>query len=238
MKRLAEINKFEVVGNMDETPLYFDVFPGRVIDKKGKKSVVVCTTGNAKRHLTVVLTVLANGEVLPALAIFMGKKRPELHEVGVFILTQAKAWMDGMMMLEWIDLVWEPATKGQWAMSILDSLAAHITPTVKQRLKEINTVPVVIPGGCMSKVQPLEVSLNKPFKSYIRRYWSDYVLEQQVHLQQKQKLKPPTKEEVAGWISSAVDKMQEKPDMKVHSFESCGILSRLNSNVHPDTLLK
>lgn len=69
IKRLAEINKFEVVGNMDETPLYFDVVPGRVLDKKGKKSVVVRTTGNAKRHLTVVLTVLAHGEVLPALAI-------------------------------------------------------------------------------------------------------------------------------------------------------------------------
>ena len=37
IERLAEINKFEVVGNMDETPLYFDVVPGRVLDKKGKK---------------------------------------------------------------------------------------------------------------------------------------------------------------------------------------------------------
>ena len=40
IKRVAEINKFEVVGNMDETPLYFDVVPGRVLDKKGKQSVV------------------------------------------------------------------------------------------------------------------------------------------------------------------------------------------------------
>ena len=39
IKRLAEINKFEVIGNMDETPLYFDVVPGSVLDKKGKKSV-------------------------------------------------------------------------------------------------------------------------------------------------------------------------------------------------------
>ena len=69
IKRLAEINKFEVVGNMDETPLYFDVVPGRVLEEKGKKSVIVRTTGNEKRHLTVVLTVLAHGEVLPALTI-------------------------------------------------------------------------------------------------------------------------------------------------------------------------
>ena len=75
IKRVAEINKFEVVGNMDETPLHFDVVPGRVFDKKGKRSVVVRTTGNQKRHLTVVLTVLADGVVLQALAIFKGKKR-------------------------------------------------------------------------------------------------------------------------------------------------------------------
>ena len=123
-------------------------------------------------------------------------------------------------------------------MLILDSFAVHIMPTVKQRLKEINTVPVVIPGGCTSKVQPLDVSLNKPFKSYICSYWSGYVLEQPSHLQQKQKLKPPTKEDVASWISSAVDKMQEKPDMIVHSFEACGILSQLDSNVRPDELLE
>ena len=75
------------------------------VDKKGKKSVIVRTTGTEKRHLTVVLTVLAHGVVLPALAIFKGKKQPMFREVGVFIRAQANAWMDEAMMLEWIDLV-------------------------------------------------------------------------------------------------------------------------------------
>ena len=187
IKRVAEINKFEIVGSIDETPLFFDVVPGRVLDKKGKRSVVVRTTGNQKRHLTVVLTVLADGVVLPALAIFKGKKQPKFHEVGVFIRAQEKAWMDEPMMLEWIDIVWEPATEGRRALLILDSFSAHITPAIKERLKEINTVPVVIPGGCTSKVQPLDVSLNKPFKSYVHHYWSDYILEQPANIQ---KLKP------------------------------------------------
>ena len=107
VKRVAEINRFELVGNMDETLLYFDVVPGRVLDKKGKRSVVVRSTGNEKRHLTVVLTVLADGVVLPAYAIFKGRKQPQFHEVGVFIRAQEKAWMDEAMMLDWIDSVWE-----------------------------------------------------------------------------------------------------------------------------------
>ena len=71
------------------------------------------------------------------------------------------------------------------------------------------------PGGCTSKVQPLDVSLNKPFKSYVRCYWSEYILEQPVNFQNRQKLKPPTKENVTSWISSALGEMQEKPDMVV-----------------------
>ena len=51
LKRVKEINCFRVIGNMHETPLYFDV-PSRVIAKKGTKSVIVRTTGSEKRHLT------------------------------------------------------------------------------------------------------------------------------------------------------------------------------------------
>ena len=65
---------------------------------------MVRTTGNQKRHLILVLTVLADGVVVAALAILKGTKRPKFHEVGVFI-TQEKAWMDETMMLELIDLV-------------------------------------------------------------------------------------------------------------------------------------
>ena len=68
--------------------------------------------------------------------------------------------MHKTMTLEQIDLVWEPAT-GHRALLILDSFLAYITVAIKQKLK-INTVPMVIPGGCTSKVQLLDVSLNKP----------------------------------------------------------------------------
>ena len=30
---------------------------------------------------------------------------------------------------------------------------------------------VVIPGGCTSVAQPLDVSVNKPFKGHIRSEW-------------------------------------------------------------------
>ncbi len=119
--RLKEINRFEVIGDMDETPLYFDIVPNRVIDKKGKKSIIVRTTGSEKRHLTVTLCVTHDGDVLPALVIFKGKTPLDITAVNVFICTQSKAWM-----LHWIDLVWEPATESKRALLVLDSFSAHI----------------------------------------------------------------------------------------------------------------
>ena len=48
LQRLQEINHFEIVGNMDETPLYFDVIPSHILDQKGKKSIIVWTTRSEK----------------------------------------------------------------------------------------------------------------------------------------------------------------------------------------------
>lgn len=90
------------------------------------------------------------GEVLPGLVIIKGKRPLNIRENDVFVRVQENAWMNESLMLEWIDLVWEPATEGQRALLGLDIhvFVAHFTPAVKQKFKEINTVPLAIPGGC------------------------------------------------------------------------------------------
>ena len=90
------------------------------------------TTGSEKRHLTVTLCVTLEGNVLPALAVFKGKRSLDIRTQDAFVRTQEKAWMDEDMMLEWIDLVWEPATEGKCAVLVLDSFSAYITNDVKK----------------------------------------------------------------------------------------------------------
>ena len=60
------------LGNMDETPVYFDIVPGKTIECKGVKTVKVRTTGSEKRHITVVLGCTAMGDFLPPMIIFKG----------------------------------------------------------------------------------------------------------------------------------------------------------------------
>ena len=62
-----------LIVNMDETPVYFDLQPGKTVNKRGSKSVLIRTTGSEKRHFTVVLAVAASSDVLPPMVIFKGK---------------------------------------------------------------------------------------------------------------------------------------------------------------------
>ncbi len=69
----------ELIGNKDETPIYFDMVPSRTLDKKGVKEVRVKTTGAEKRRVTVVLACTASGKTLPPMIIFKGKFNILLH---------------------------------------------------------------------------------------------------------------------------------------------------------------
>jgi hypothetical protein len=49
--------KLGQIGNMDETPMTFDLPGNRTVHAKGEKTVLVKTTGHEKTHFTVVLPV-------------------------------------------------------------------------------------------------------------------------------------------------------------------------------------
>ncbi|CAI7843999.1 unnamed protein product [Closterium sp. NIES-53] len=52
-------------------------------------------------------------------------------------------------------------------MLVLDSYRGHLTKEVKVRFAALNIVPAVIPAGCTADVQPLDVSVNKSFKTSV-----------------------------------------------------------------------
>ena len=54
----------EYICNMDETPVFLDLVPNKVVDRKGKKTVCVRTTGSEKNRITAALCCTAAGKLL------------------------------------------------------------------------------------------------------------------------------------------------------------------------------
>lgn len=104
---------FCFISNMDETPAYFDLVLSKVVSRKVAKDCCVITTGSEKRHVTVVLTVMADGWMLPPMVIFKGKRKLKLSNVpdGMLVTVQQKAWMDSELMQVYFNKIWHPFIK-------------------------------------------------------------------------------------------------------------------------------
>ena len=61
---------------------------------------------------------------------------------------------------------------------VLDSFRVHTDVPFALLASENNINLAVIPGGCTSKVQPLNVSVNKPLKDVARHQLSPIMLRQ------------------------------------------------------------
>ena len=119
---------------------------------------------------------------------------------------------------EWIDKVWSPYVKGKPALLSLDTFSGHLTSVVKEAFDKCRTKLLVIPGGCTSVLQPLDISINKPLKSYIRQSWCQYMIEETD--KGVTKVKRPPKEAVIEWILKAQEKIEEKSMIIKKSFFS------------------
>ena len=79
----------------------------------------------------------------------------------------------------WVKNVWiQYVRQGSNSKSllVLDSFNAYKTDVIKHRFYEKNTDLAIIPGGLTSRLQPLDVSLNKFFKAKVFYFILFYLL--------------------------------------------------------------
>ena len=59
----------------------------------------------------------------------------------------------------------------------------------------------MIPPGCTSKCQPMDVCISKPFKAILRKCWVEYVsvIINKEHIQ----LSPPSRQDMVDWVEKA-----------------------------------
>lgn len=171
--------------NLDETPLPFEYLSGRTYNSVGMKTVWVKETrsGWDKRQASLVLCVFADGvNRIPPMIIFHGqgnvyeKEAPKYHP-GVLVEFNTTAYMNDNLFLQYLEQYLIPALGNRPSLFALDLCSSHKTPAVLNTLRSHNIMPTLIPGGCTSLIQPLDISINKPIKAKIRDLTDEAIFE-------------------------------------------------------------
>jgi len=221
------------IGNMDETPMTFDLPPNRTVNPAGAKTVMIKTTGHEKTRFTVVLACMADGTKLRPVVIFKGKTLPKNVKFvpGVIVQAHPKGWMDEAGTQQWLRQVWNArpgAMISKRSMLVWDMFRAHVTESCRRTARDLRTDMAVIPGGLTSVLQPLDVCLNKPFKDRLRKKWIEWMSSGSATLTKGGNLMKPDITVVVAWVKEAWDSIP--PEMVKKSFLKCGISNAMDGS--------
>ena len=107
----------DMVVNMDETNVYFDMHGEITLARRGERTISVRTTGSNAR-CTVCLAVSKSGVKLPPLVIFKGKRNGR-------IVRELTHYTNSLIYVDWIVDAWESITaesiKNTWDRVLTDS---------------------------------------------------------------------------------------------------------------------
>ena len=118
---------------------------------------------------------------------------------------------------------------------------------VQSLLEENCVFHVVVPNNCTDLFQPLDLSVNKPFKDKLRsrfaEWYSQEVTKQLQDGKQLDSVHVDTrmtviKELSCKWIMSAYDHVHSSPEIVKNGFKKAGIVSAIKDGVISDVTLE
>ena len=176
--------------NTDQTPLPFILDDGKSYDSTGAKEVWCsnASLGLDKRQCTVHLTIFTDGVswVRPTIIFRRQGKRISPNEKRswdrrVNVMFQPKAWWDENVMKVWVEgergniFMNPPRANSSGKILVADVYHAQQTDEVKQLLQRKKRLLINVPPGRTSGVQPLDVSVHKPFKNAVRTQFEKHL---------------------------------------------------------------
>lgn len=216
----------DLIGNMDEVPVYIESLPRVTVAKRGSRTVVCKSAGQTKSRITVVLSCTAAGTKLPPMIIFKGLTKRCIKGVvastnRALLTFQKNAYSSEELSQTWIKDIWLKHTKNCESLLIWDKFSGHVACYDKYKNKKLHQA--LIPASCTPIVQPLDVSVIKSFKTKFRQ------LQTQFRDRRLDSVVPrPTKQLVVNWVLAAWNNVSR--DIVTNSFKVCGISNNLNGS--------
>ena len=234
-KILADNVSEGLVANMDETSVCFESVPSATLDLRGVRHSPIRSAGKHNFSVTVVLCVTMTGRKLKPYVLLPRKTNRGIKIPEGLVVKFNASWMNEELMEDWMQKVWQadaiidnpqtdtprdtplveqvraPDFTQRRRILILDSFRAHTTVNVIRKLDEdCATSAVIIPGGLTSVLQPLDVSVNKPFKDNLRRLWTAWIQEESREKTKTGNVKPPDWSTFLNWIVQAWDAVERE----------------------------
>lgn len=214
------------VAAMDELCIFVDL---RLIQDKSRRLEALEFTGSLPL-LTVYLTVLADGTMLPALVL----ANRQLDERNLPGFIQLEASPDGLSVEEALD-IW---TKKVWlqhvpiqpqsskSMLVLDRHREHMGDQFLTSISGSGTLPAVIPGGCSFCLQPLEICVKPVLQRFLLSRWSKFIARNPKEMEDPlpQSLQAKVGQVLFDWVVEALTHLNKIPHLWKKSFDLTGLL--------------
>uniref|UniRef100_A0A8C5ZXJ9 Pogo transposable element with ZNF domain n=1 Tax=Marmota marmota marmota TaxID=9994 RepID=A0A8C5ZXJ9_MARMA len=216
---------------IDEISLFLDT---EVLSSDDRKENALQTVGTGEPWCDVVLAILADGTVLPTLVFYRGQMA-QPAKVPDSILLEAKegGYSDDEIMELWSSRVWQKHTACQRSkgMLVMDCHRTHLSEEVLAMLSASSTLPAVVPAGCSSKIQPLDVCIKRTVKNFLHKKWkeqaremADTACDSDVLLQL-----------VLVWLAEVLGVIGDCPELVQRSFLVASVLPGPDGNISSPT---
>ncbi|XP_047667009.1 uncharacterized protein pogzb isoform X1 [Tachysurus fulvidraco] len=228
------------VGAMDELSIFVDF--DQIVNSSGSsKDSAFQLEGTGKPWMNIYLSVLADGTLLPTMLFIKGTSL-DSYSKELSDLVQIKARVEGFSEKEeleiWSANVWQRYLNSHnenKAMLVIDGHHSHMTEGFLSTLNGTQTLPMVIPSGCSSHRQPLEMCVRPVLKKFLLCRWSHLVIQNRTG-----EMKPEGLVHLlVSWLEEALACCAGRPQVIQHSFcHSRLITNQEECNMDTDAQLK
>lgn len=181
--RIPQLADGTRVYNVDETACTTVQKPKKILAQKGVKQVNQCTSRERGELVTVVPIICATGSFLPPALVFPRKnfKNHMLNGAlaGTLGLASESGWMNSELFPSVIKhfIKHTGSSKENPTLLILDNHDSHLSLNVLDVAKEAGVTMLTLPPHTSHKLQPLDLTVFAPFKSYYNTAVDSWLLQ-------------------------------------------------------------
>ena len=240
----------QLILNWDQTGIHLVPASSWTMDKRGSKRVEIKGV-NDKRQITAVFCGSLTGDFLPIQVIYKGKTN-RCHPKFAFpsdwhVTHSPKHWSTEETMVQYIEHIIIPYVEKQRemlgdkpALVIMDNFKGQVTTKINDLLEANNIHVCLLPPNTTDTLQPMDMSVNKPAKDYLKRsfeqWYSDEVMKQLTGEAdiESMEIEPidlrlaAVKEMTAKWLVDMAKYISDNPHITVSGFLRSGIPGALD----------